>query len=225
MRTTGSARFAALAVLAAVAGAAALALAALAHAGFHVCAHRLAQAHAHAAMMHGMAMHEPAAFAVEPDEGLCPVVLYAAAVAGALFLLALVTLLASRATAPAALVAAARLVSGVRLAPLTALMGAAGAVPLVAILLGEGVPSGPPALAALAALGAGAFLAALALAAGARVVLSFARRLAVALAAAFRLLVPGADTPWTPRRAAVLVPVGVRLARRTPSRAPPFLRL
>jgi hypothetical protein len=230
MRTTGSARFAALSVLAAVAGAAALALAALAHAGFHVCAHHLAQAHAHAPAMpgiamHGVAMHEPAELALDPDEGICPVVLYAAFVAGALFLVALVTLLASRASAPAALVAAARLVSGVRLAPLTALMGAAGAVPLAAILLGEGVPSGLPAAGAVAALVAGAFLAALALAGCARVVLSFARRLAVALAAAFRLLVPGADAPWIAHRVPVLVPVGVRLARRRPSRAPPSFRL
>jgi hypothetical protein len=56
-------------------------------------------------------------------------------------------------------------------------------------------------------------------------VLAFARRLAVAFARAFRLLVPGADAPWTPHRVPVLVRSGVRLARRRPSRAPPFLRL
>ncbi len=44
----------------------------------------------------------------------------------------------------------------------------------------------------------------------------------VALAAAFRLLAPGADAPWALGHAAVLVQPGVRLARRRPSRAPPL---
>ncbi|HEY0394603.1 MAG TPA: hypothetical protein VGD01_08910 [Candidatus Elarobacter sp.] len=226
MRTTGSARFAALSVLAAVAGAAALGLAALAHAGFHVCAHHVAQADAHVHALAGRAMAHGAPPPLAGEEtGLCPVVLYAAAVAAALSLLALVSLLASRASAPAALVAAAGLVSRVRLGPLTGLLGALGIVPLAAIVLSEGVPSGLPAAGALAALVAGAFLGAVALAGCARVVLAFARRLAVAIAAAFRLLVPGADAPWTPHCAPGLVPAGVRLARRRPSRAPPSLRL
>lgn len=51
-----------------------------------------------------------------------------------------------------------------------------------------------------------------------------ARPVAAALAAAFRLLVPGADARWLAVRGPVLVPAGVRLARRRPSRAPPVLR-
>lgn len=43
-----------------------------------------------------------------------------------------------------------------------------------------------------------------------------------ALAAAFRLLVPGADTPWAIGGTAVLVAPSVRLERRRPSRAPPL---
>ena len=50
------------------------------------------------------------------------------------------------------------------------------------------------------------------------------RPVAVALAAAFRLLVPGADAPWFAAHRPLLVPAGVRLARRRPSRAPPVLR-
>ncbi len=53
------------------------------------------------------------------------------------------------------------------------------------------------------------------------VLLASAGRLVAALVAAFRLLVPGADAPWAPRRTLVLVPAGVRLARRRSSRAPP----
>jgi len=45
---------------------------------------------------------------------------------------------------------------------------------------------------------------------------------AVALAAAFRLLLPSAGAPWVLARAAVVVSPGVRLARRRPSRAPPL---
>jgi hypothetical protein len=51
--------------------------------------------------------------------------------------------------------------------------------------------------------------------------LASAGRLIAALVAVFRLLVPGADTPWAPRRSLVPIPAGVRLARRRPSRAPP----
>jgi hypothetical protein len=223
MRTETGARFAALAVLAAVLGLAAAGLAVLAHAGFHVCSHHVALVHGHQAVMSGMAMPGTVA---DPDAeaGICPVVVYAAAVAAALCLLALLALAGSRASAPAAVTAAARVVSGLRLAPLAAVLGLVGAVPLAAILASEGVPTGLPALGAIAALVVGAFLAALALAAGARFVLSFARRLAVALAAAFRLLPPGAGAPWLPRRAPLFAAAGVRLARRRPSRAPPLLR-
>ncbi|HZW52959.1 MAG TPA: hypothetical protein VFF00_02930 [Candidatus Elarobacter sp.] len=222
MGTQERAGFAALAVLAAITGMAAAGLAVLAHAGFHVCSHHVALLHGAHPAMSGMAM--PGTVEPVPDAGVCPVVLYAALVAAALSVLALIALAGSRAAAPAALLAAARVVSGLRVMPLTGVLGLVGTVPLVAILAGEGVATGLPALGAFAALLIGAFLAALALAAAARVVLSFARRLAVALAAAFKLLVPGADRPWTPRRAPVLAAAGVRLARRRPSRAPPSLR-
>ncbi len=54
------------------------------------------------------------------------------------------------------------------------------------------------------------------------VLLASAGRLAAAaLAAVFRLLAPGSDTPWAPRRALVPIRAGVRIARRRPSRAPP----
>jgi hypothetical protein len=81
-----------------------------------------------------------------------------------------------------------------------------------------------PALCALALLIAGAFASALALATAARAVLVFARRLAVALAAAFRLLVPGADAPWFVARDRLLAAEAVHVPRRRPSRAPPVLR-
>ncbi len=52
--------------------------------------------------------------------------------------------------------------------------------------------------------------------------LASAGRLVAALVAAFRLLAPGAGTPWAPRSVLVPVSAGVRLARRRPSRAPPL---
>ena len=68
---------------------------------------------------------------------------------------------------------------------------------------------------------AAAFAASLCVAA---VLLLAARPVARALAAAFRLLVLGADSPWVVARDVVLVPSRVRLVRRRPSRAPPILR-
>ena len=153
-----------------------------------------------------------------------PDLLYAAAVAAVLCLLALVVLVAARAGAPAVLVAAARWVDGLRVGPLTAVIGLAGAMPLAAMLAGDGGIAGLPALSALAMLIAGAFAGALALASAARVVLAFARRLVVALAAAFRLLVPGADAPWFLARDPLLAAAVVHAPRRRPSRAPPVLR-
>jgi hypothetical protein len=43
-----------------------------------------------------------------------------------------------------------------------------------------------------------------------------------ALAAAFRLLVPGADAPWALGGAALLIAPSFHVARRRPSRAPPL---
>ena len=219
MPLTGRARFAALAVLAAVAGLAATGLAAFAQAGGAFCGHRVVLAVHHHAMGAMAGMPVTAA----PDaEGICPCIVYAAAVAALLCLFALVALAGARTGAPAVLLQAARLIAGLRLAPLTAGLGLAGAVPLAAILATDGVPVGGAAFAVVAALLGGALLTALALSAAARFAVALARRIVVALAAAFRLFVPGADAPWTPRRAPVLVFAGVRLARRRPSRAPPY---
>jgi hypothetical protein len=220
MPTTDRARLAVLALLAAVAGLAAVGLAVLAQAGGALCSHRVVLAVHHHAMdaMAGM----PAAAPVPEAAGVCPCILYAAAVAAGLCVLAVVALAGSRSGAPAIVVQAARLVARLRLAPLTAAVALAGAIPLAAVLATDGVPVGLAAFAVLAALIAGALLTALGLSAGARLVLAFARRLVDALAAAFRLLAPGADAPWTPRRAPVFAAAGVRLARRQPSRAPPL---
>ena len=165
-----------------------------------------------------------AAAAVPPEAGICPILLYGAAVAAALCVLAIIVLGSSRDGAPAMVVSAARWIAAVPAAPLTGALALAGAAPLVAILATEGGIAGLPALGALAALLAGAFAAALALALAARVVLAFARRVAVALTTAFGLLVPGAGAVWTVSGDPLLVPAGVRLARRRPSRAPPALR-
>jgi hypothetical protein len=50
------------------------------------------------------------------------------------------------------------------------------------------------------------------------------RPVARALAAAFRLLAPGAGARWAVADDPLLVAAGVRAARRRPSRAPPTLR-
>ncbi|HEV3087576.1 MAG TPA: hypothetical protein VGX96_10170 [Candidatus Elarobacter sp.] len=219
MRMTDGARPLALGLLAAVAGTAALGVAVLAAAGAHVCHHHVL---AHApALMTGMPM--PAADA-EAAEGLCPVLIYAAALAAGLCLLSLLALARARAKNPAILATLARLVAAQRLAPLTAAVGLAGALPLTAILALDGgltALSGLPALAALAALIAGALLTALGLAGAARTVVALTERLVVALAAVLRLLAPGADAPWALVPESVLVAAGARLARRRPSRAPP----
>jgi hypothetical protein len=69
---------------------------------------------------------------------------------------------------------------------------------------------------------AAAALSAFALVGLSRAILAFARRLVIALVSAFRLLLPGADTPWVGFHDPLLIPAGVRLARRRPSRAPPL---
>lgn len=210
----------ALVLLAAVAATAAVGVAALARTGAALCGHRLLVHHHDAAT----AMAGMAAAAAPAAEGICPILLYGAAVAAASCVLAVAVLAASRDHAPEVLVAAARVVSGVSVGPLTGLIGLAGAVPLALILASDGGVAGLPAIGALAALLAGAFASALALAGTARVVLAFARRLAVVLAAAFTALVRGSDAPWAALSDPLLVPAGVRLARRRPSRAPPALR-
>jgi hypothetical protein len=218
MRTPDRAPRSALVLLTAVAATAAVGVAALARTGAALCGHRVLVHH------HEPAMAMSATAVASPEAGICPILLYGAAVAAALCVLAVVVLAASRRDAPAVVVAVAYWIAGARVAPLTAAIGIAGAVPLALILATEGGIGGRPALGAVAALLAGAFASALSLAGAARVVLAFARRLAVAVAASFRLLVPGAGAPWLVAAQPLLVPAGVRLARRRPSRAPPFLR-
>jgi hypothetical protein len=221
MRTPDRAPQGALVVLAAVAATAVAGVAALARAGAALCGHRVVLVHHH---VPAMTMAGTVADAAPAVAGICPILLYAAGVAAALCVLAVIVLAASRDGAPAVLVAAARRIGGMQVGSLTAAIGLAGAAPLVAILATEGGLAGLPALGALASLLAGAFATALALAGAARVVLAFARRVAVALAAAFRLLAPGAGARWAVAGDPVFVPAGVRLARRRPSRAPPALR-
>ncbi len=225
MRTTDRAQRGALALLAAGAATASVGVAALARAGAALCGHRVL-VHHHAEAMGGVTMGAGSmAAAVPPADGVCPILLLAAAAAAAVCLLAVVVLVASRAGAPAVLVAAARWIAAIRVGPLTGGIGLAAAIPLVAILANEGNLRELPALSALALLLlAGAFVSALAFAGAARVVLGFARRLAVAIAAAFRLLVPGAGAPWALRWEPVLVPARIGSGRRRPSRAPPVLR-
>ncbi len=228
MRTTDRAQQSALALVAAVAATASVGVAALARAGAGLCGHRVLVHHHGGSMgpgaMNAAAMPGLAGPVAMPDGGVCPILLYAAAVAVALCLLALIVLVAARAGAPAVLVAAARWIGGLRVGPLSAIIGLAGAVPLAAMLVSDGGVAGLPALGALAMLIAGAFAGALALATAARIVLAFARRLAVALAAAFRLLVPGADAPWLLARDPLLAAAVVHAPRRRASRAPPVLR-
>ncbi|HEX3467531.1 MAG TPA: hypothetical protein VHT05_05580 [Candidatus Elarobacter sp.] len=224
MRRTDRARAAAPAVLAAVAGTASVGIAALARAG--VCLHRLGWfgLHAPAAPLSGMSMPGmvmPAAGSAAATSGPCPILSVAALAAGALYLAALIVVLALRPRPAELAFAAARLVVGLRLGPLTAALAAIAAVPLGGALLMDGAPGITPYLAAIflaacAALGAGVLIAL------SRFVLSFAHRLVVALLAPPARLAPGAGAPWLGRRALVPVPAGVRLARRRPSRAPPI---
>jgi hypothetical protein len=220
MRTTNGARPLALGLLAAVAGAAALGVAVLAAAGAHVCHHEVL-GHTHAALAGGVSGLGLAASDPEGAEGLCPILVFAAGLAAGLCLLALLALAHVRSRNPAVLRAAARLVAAQRLAPLTAAVGLAGAAPLGAILALDGGLSGVPAFVALGALVAGALLTALALAGAARLVLALAERLVVVLTAVLRVLAPGAGAAWATAADPLLVPAGVQLARRRPSRAPP----
>ena len=218
MRTGDRAQQGALAILVAAAATAAVGGAALARTGAALCGHRVLVHH------HGPGMLMPGMAPAAPEAGMCPILLYAAAVAAALCVLAVVVLASSRDRAPAMAVSAARWIAGVPAAPLTGALALAGAAPLVAILATEGGIAGLPALGALAALLAGAFAGALALALAARVVLAFARRVAVALVTPLRLLGPGPGAAWAVAEDPLLVSAGARLARRRPSRAPPALR-
>lgn len=224
MSVPDRAQFAALTILAAVTGMVAVGVAMLARAG--ICLHRLGWfgpgEHEMMPGMDGMSMAGMSSSGATPPASMCPVLLYASIVAAVLCVFALVSLLAMRPQASSVAVAAARIVLRLRFGPLTALLFAAGSIPLTLAIAMDGGLLGPAPLVGGVLLVVAAGMSALALIGIARAVLAFARRLVVALATVFRLLVPGADAPWTPLREPLLVPAGVRLARRRPSRAPPL---
>jgi hypothetical protein len=219
MRKSDRARGAALTVLAAVAGTASVGIAALAREG--VCLHHLGLFGLQPTEpMPGMTM-APGMMMDTTASGPCPILLGAALAAGALYLVALVAILALRPRPAELAVASARLILGVRFAPMAAALAAIGAVPLGAALAMDGAAGAAPYVAA-AFLLACAALCAGALTGAAKLILSLARRLVVAMLAPPRWLSPGAGTPWRGRRALVPIPAGVRLVRRRPSRAPPL---
>lgn len=215
------ARWVALTVLAAVAGCASVGIAALVRDG--LCLHRLvggAPAGPGMAAMPGMVTLPGA-----PPHGACPILLGAAALAGLLCLLAVAALTIVRPALPELAVSSARLVLAVRFAPLAAAIALTAALPLVATIVIEGTaPGSAPLLAAVAVLAAAALCAGT-LQAAARIVVAFARRVIRAIGAALRiLLAPGSGTPLAAARVAVPIARDLRLARRRPSRAPPYLR-
>lgn len=217
MRKLDQARASALAVLAAVAGTAAVGSAALARAG--LCLHQLGLLGQRPAPMAGMSMGGVAMDTTVTSP--CPILLGTGALAAVLCVAAAVAILVRRPHASSVAVDSARLVLGVRLGPMTALLAAIGAVPLWAALACDGATAGiAPYIAALALLVCAAAAAGV-LTAIAKLVLAFARRLVVALLASPRLLRPGSDAPWFGRVALVPIPTGTRLVRRRPSRAPP----
>jgi len=224
MRQSDRARGTALTVLAAVAGTASVGIAALAREG--VCLHRLGvfglqPTDAMAGMNMPGTMSMPGMPMGTAGAAPCPILVGAALIAGALYLVALLAALVLRPQPAELAYASARLVLGIRFAPLALALAAIGAVPLGAALAMDGSAGAVPPVAAVF-LVACAVLCAGALTGVAKLILSFARRLVVALLAVPRWLAPGADAPWLGRRALIAIPAGVRLVRRRPSRAPPL---
>ncbi len=218
VRKSDQTRLVALTVLAAVAGLASVGIAALARAG--ICLHALVGAPRAAPAMSGMMM--PGMTMPGGASGACPILLMATAIAAGFSMIAIVTIVLLRPSAGDVAVASARLIVRVRFSRLTALFGAAGALPLAAMLVSDGIAGGAtPFLAALFVAAAAASVAALLLAT-ARCILTFARRLVTALVAALRLLMLDANPPATFVQRRVRVAAGVILARRRPSRAPPL---
>ena len=214
------ARLVAPALLAAVAGSASVGIAAVAREG--LCFHRLTGL-TRADAMPGMSMDPTAMAGIAAPAPMapCPILLWAALAAGVFYLLAMAAIALARPSAPEIALATARLVLGIRFAPLAALLVVAGAVPLGATIALEGHAGGVLLIAAAFVVVA-ALLAAYLLLGAARCIIALACRIADAMIEAFRLLVPGGDAPWLARRALVLVPAGVRVLRRRPSRAPPL---
>ena len=218
MQTPDRARLVAPALLAAVAGSASVGIAALAREG--LCLHRLTGL-ARPDAMAGMDPAGMAGMTAPASTAPCPILVWAALIAGVLYALAIATVVLARPRASEIALATARLVLGIRFAPLAALLVVAGAVPLGAAVVLEG-HAGAVLFAAAAFVVVAAVLVAALLLGAARCVVAFARRVAGAISAAFRLLVPGGNAPWLARRELVPIPAGVRVLRRRPSRAPPL---
>lgn len=217
MRKSGRARLAALTVLAAVAGTASVGIAALVREG--VCLHRLGLLglHAPAEPMAGMSMP---GMAMGASPAPCPILLGAAAIAAALYLVALGAIVVLRPRAADLAFASARLVLSCRSAPIAVALAAIGAVPLGAALMMDGAGGAAPYVAAIFLVVCAALCAGV-LTASAKLVLSFARRLVIRLLAAARLI-SDARGPLPARPMLVPVPAGVHLVWRRPSRAPPL---
>ncbi len=229
MRKPDGARVAAPAVLAAVAGTASAGIAALANAG--VCVHRaLGVPRVHGpgmpglvvgASMPGMAM--PGAAGPPAASTPCPIMLGACIAAAVLCLAAIAAIALLRPSAGEVAMLSARAVVRLRFAPLAALLALAGAVPLGAMLLSDGMSGAPAAFVGGALVAAAALVCAAALLGVARLILAVAHRVADALITALRLLVPGSDGPWVVCAEPSCARAGTLPARRSRSRAPPAL--
>ena len=220
MRRVERARFAALALLAAVAGSASVGIAALASEG--LCLHRLGLFGLHAEPASGAALP---LLAMPADAGApCPVLITAAAGAAILYVLALAAIVFARPSASDLAFTSARIVLGVRFAPLALVLTIVGAVPLGAAMLLDGSPPAITAFIAAAFSCVAAVLIVAVLRFCANAVLAFAIRLAASIIALFRLLVPGADAPWLALHDPLPVAAGVVLGERMRSRAPPVAR-
>lgn len=156
-----------------------------------------------------------------PAAAPCPILIGVAVFGALCYLAALAALLATRPSPRELALISARVVCGVRFAPLAAVIALVGAVPVGAMIVADGVPV--PAGIAIAAvfLGAAALVAASVLWALARLIVACARRFVVALLAALRVALQGRGAPLRRRQLLVPVSAGVLVARRRPSRAPP----
>jgi hypothetical protein len=223
MQPSDRARAIALALLAAISGSASVGIAALARAGF--CVHRLGlfglQPRADAMAMPGMNMAGVSMPGMAMSDGSpCPILIGVAAFGALSYVVALIALVLVRPSLRELALTSARLVAGVRFAPLACILALVGAVPIGAMIVADGTPVAGGVAVASVFLAAGAVVLAAVLISAARVTLAFARRIVVALLTVLRLLAADAATLLLPRRRA-LVPVRVRAARRRPSRAPP----
>jgi hypothetical protein len=223
MRPSDRARAIGLALLAAISGSASVGIAALARAGF--CVHRLGlfglHPRADAMAMPGMDMSGMTMSGMTMSDGSpCPILMGVAAFGALSYIVALIALIAVRPSLRELALTSARLVAGVRFAPLALILGVVGAVPIGAMIVADGTPAAGGIAIAAVFLVAGAVALAAVLVGAARVVLAFARRVVVAWLTVLRLLAADAAALLLPRRRA-LVPVRIRAARRRPSRAPP----